>query len=148
MLGAAGPPSRGRWRSGGASRGRGPTGRRGRRRGRQRRGGGRRSARRSTPLSAEASSGERDVLRRRLIVLDWFFERFEAHNSPDNIIRYEELVESGGVAFFRRLGRPEVEPVVLESGNASSLDGRVNVDGLLEALLENARGLDPVVPPR
>ena len=69
-------------------------------------------------------------------MLDWFFERFEAHNSPDNIIRYEELVESGGVALFRRLGRPEVEPVVLESGNASSPYGRVNVDGLLEALLE------------
>ena len=88
------------------------------------------------PALRRSLEREGDVLRRQLIVLDWFFERFEAHLPPENIIRYEELVESGGGALFRRLGYPEVGPVVLKSGNASSLYGGVNVDGLLAALLE------------
>ena len=79
---------------------------------------------------------EPEVLRRQLIVLDWFFERFAAHLSPEAIIRYEDLVKSGGLALFRRLGCPAAEPVALESGNASRLYGGVDVDGLLTELLE------------
>ena len=81
--------------------------------------------------------GEPDGLRRQLIVLDWFFERFEANLPPEDILRYEDLVESGGRALFRRLGHPEAAPVALESGNASRVYGGVEVDGLLTALLES-----------
>ena len=88
------------------------------------------------PALRRSLEREGDVLRRQLIVLDWFFERFEAHLPPEDIIRYEELVESGGGALFRRLGYPGAEPVALKSGNASSLYGEVNVEGLLAALLE------------
>ena len=44
------------------------------------------------------------VLGRQLVVLDWFFGRFHAHLDPANILRYEDVVESGGRALFRRLG--------------------------------------------
>ena len=82
------------------------------------------------------AAAEPEVLRRQLIVLDWFFERFAAHLPPEAIIRYEDLVKSGGLALFRRLGCPAAEPVALESGNASRLYGGVDIDGLLTELLE------------
>ena len=44
-----------------------------------------------------------------LIVLDWFFERFEANLPPEAIIRYEDLVESGGLVLLHRLGHPGAE---------------------------------------
>ena len=37
------------------------------------------------------------MLRRQLIALDWLFARFQAHVPPENILRYEDLVESGGL---------------------------------------------------
>ena len=92
--------------------------------------------------------GEPDVLRRQLIVLDWFFERFEAHLPPEDILRYEDLVESGGRALFRRLGHPEAAPVALESGNASRVYGGVDVDRLLTALLEAGGAWTRFYPPR
>ena len=92
--------------------------------------------------------GEPDVLRRQLIVLDWFFERFEANLPPEDIIRYEDLVASGGLAIFRRLGHPGAAPVALESGNASRVYDGVNVDGLLTALLEAGGAWTRFYPPR
>ena len=91
---------------------------------------------------------EPDVLRRQLTVLDWFFERFEANLPPEDIIRYEDLVESGGLALFRRLGHPGAEPVALESGNASRVYGGVNADALLTALLEARGAWARFYPPR
>ena len=41
--------------------------------------------------------------------------RFRAHLPPENVIRYEDLVESDGSALFRRLGDANAEPVRLES---------------------------------
>ena len=92
--------------------------------------------------------GEPDVLRRQLIVLDWFFARFEANLPPEDIIRYEDLVASGGLALFRRLGHPGSEPVALESGNASRVYDAVNVDALLTALLEAGGAWTRFYPPR
>ena len=43
---------------------------------------------------------EPDVLRRQIIVLDWFFARYRAHLPPENIIRYEDLIETGGLAIL------------------------------------------------
>ena len=76
------------------------------------------------------------ALRRQLIVLDWFFARFEAHLPPRNVLRYEDLVKTGGVALFRRLGHPHAKPVALKSRNESGLYGGSQIDGLLHALLE------------
>ena len=80
---------------------------------------------------------EPEVLLRQIIVLNWFFARFEAHLSPRNIVRYETLVESGGLALFRRLGHARAQPVDLKSQNSSALYDRATIDALLKALLEN-----------
>ena len=79
---------------------------------------------------------EPEVLARQLLVLDWFFARFHAHLDREHVIRYEDLVESGGVALFRRLGHAGARPVALRSRNDSSLYEPVMVDALLKALLD------------
>ena len=77
------------------------------------------------------------MLRRQLIVLDWFFGRFHAHLDPENIIRYEDVVESGGLALFRRLGHADARPAALKSRNDSTLYDDVIIDTLLAALLDS-----------
>ena len=79
---------------------------------------------------------EPEVLRRQIIVLNWFFARFEAHLPPGNLVRYEDMVESGGLALFHRLGHARAQPVFLKSQNDNALYDRVMIDTLLKALLE------------
>ena len=76
------------------------------------------------------------MLRRQLIVLDWFFARYQAHLAPPNIIRYEDLVESGGLALFRRLGHAGARPAVLKSRNDNALYDEDMIGTLLKALLD------------
>ena len=80
---------------------------------------------------------EPEVLRRQLIVLDWFFARFHAHLDPGNVIRYEDVVETGGVALFRRLGHADARPAELTSRNHSALYDAAMIDTLLGALLDS-----------
>ena len=79
---------------------------------------------------------EPEALRRQLIVLDWFFGRFHAHLDPQDIIRYEDVVETGGLALFRRLGHAGARPVELTSRNDGALYDETLIDTLLEALLD------------
>ena len=81
--------------------------------------------------------GEPETLRRQIVVLNWFFARYRAYSPPENVIRYEDLVESGGLALFRLLGRPGARPVEgLKSRNDSPLYDKAVTGTLLEALLE------------
>ncbi|MDD9984605.1 MAG: hypothetical protein OXU81_25135 [Gammaproteobacteria bacterium] len=79
---------------------------------------------------------EPEVLARQLVVLDWFFGRFHSRLNPANIIRYEDVVEGGGVALFRRLGHAGARPAELTSRNHSALYDAAMVDTLLGALLD------------
>ena len=88
------------------------------------------------PELQRALEGESDLLRRQVIILDWFFSRFRAHLGPSDILRYEEVVESGGRVLFRRLGHAGARPVALESRNADARCDASAVDALLRALLE------------
>ena len=79
---------------------------------------------------------EPKVLRRQIIVLNWFFAQYQAHLTPENIIRYEDLVGSGGLALFRRLGYARARPVVLKSRNDNAPYDKTMIDTLLKAVLE------------
>ena len=83
---------------------------------------------------------EPEVLGRQLIVLDWFFGQFHAHLDPENVIRYEDVVESGGLVLFRRLGHTGARPAALENRNHSALYGELMIDTLLAALLDSGGG--------
>ena len=80
---------------------------------------------------------EPEVLGRQLIVLDWFFGQFHAHLDPENVIRYEDVVESGGMALFRRLGHAGARPAELTNRNHSALYDEAVIDTVLGALLDS-----------
>ena len=79
---------------------------------------------------------EPDTLRRQLIVLDWFFGRYHAYLDPRHIIRYEDLVDTAGLALFRRLGHVQARPAILKSRNTNVLYDKAMIGTLLKALLE------------
>ena len=79
---------------------------------------------------------EPDPLPRQIIVLNWFFDRYHSHLDPGNIVRYEDLVESGGQALFRRIGRANGPPAALMSRNHNRLFAGVQVDRLLAVLVQ------------
>lgn len=81
---------------------------------------------------------EPDRLQRQLLILEWFFARYDAHLERRHVIRYEDLVESGGSVLFHALGHAGVRPAALKSRNESALYDCDTVEILLEALL--ARG--------
>ena len=59
----------------------------------------------------------------------------EAHLAPEDIIRYEDLIASGGLALFRQPCRADARHVAPESRNDSALYDRSMVERLLDALL-------------
>lgn len=79
--------------------------------------------------------GEPETLKRQLLVLNWFFERYGAHLPPERILRYEDVIESRGMVLHRALGVAGVAAGPLSSRNANALYDREAVDGLLAALL-------------
>ena len=79
---------------------------------------------------------EPEVLRRQIVALEWLFARFQSNLAPTNIIRYEDLIDSGGMVLFRRLGHAGTPPVVLKSRNDNALYDGAMIDTLLKALLE------------
>ena len=89
------------------------------------------------PDLRRALDREPEPLRRQLVVLNWFFARYRSHLPPEHVIRYEDLVETGGQPLFRLLDHPEAEPVPLKTRNASALYDKPMTGTLLEALLES-----------
>lgn len=84
---------------------------------------------------ARTLDDEPEVLRRQLEVMNWFFGRFRAHLDPASIIRYEDLVQSGGRALFRVLGHADAAPAPLKNRNRNPMYRGVATDTLLSALL-------------
>lgn len=80
--------------------------------------------------------GESDALRRQLVVLDWFFARFRTHLPRERVLRYEDLVASGGRTLFRHLEADSAAPQALRSRNANALYESALVDTLLAAILQ------------
>lgn len=61
-----------------------------------------------------------DTLGRQLVILDWFFARFAAAEPGIAILRYEDVVASGGQSLFDAAG-VSGSPRVLQDHNASPL---------------------------
>ena len=47
---------------------------------------------------------EPSALQRQIAILDWFFAQYRAHLPATAILRYEDVVDTGGQALFRHLG--------------------------------------------
>ena len=85
------------------------------------------------PELAGALEAESDTLRRQVRVLDWFFARFRDCLAPDRVVRYEDVVASGGIALFRPLGTT-ARPEPLENRNANALYAPGRVSAILSAV--------------
>jgi hypothetical protein len=82
-------------------------------------------------------ASELDCLERQLIILRWYFSRYAELLPPKHVIKYEELVESGGRALHvidpeaRTLGTP------LSNRNASQVYDASLIDQLTGRLTED-----------
>lgn len=79
---------------------------------------------------------EPDVLRRQVRVLNWFFGQYGRHVPARRILRYEDLVETGGVALYRILGHAGIAPERLVSRNDNAVYDGSGVERLAAALLD------------
>ncbi|MCY4059216.1 MAG: hypothetical protein OXG44_14560 [Gammaproteobacteria bacterium] len=78
-----------------------------------------------------------DTLARQLTVINWFFARYGEELAAVRILRYEELVASGGKALFAMLGHANAKRVSLTSRNDHAVYRDTDIDRLLGALLDD-----------
>ena len=83
-----------------------------------------------------ALANEPDTLRRQVTVLNWFYRTYSEQLDSEHILRYEDLVDSGGMALFRILRSPMFPENSLENRNGSRLYGQVLPEALLTALVK------------
>ena len=76
-----------------------------------------------------------DRMERQLYVLSWFFEKFHAILPPENVMRYEDIVASGGKALKGITQRAAQLDETLENRNKSRLYNRQLMRTLGEKLL-------------
>ena len=79
---------------------------------------------------------ESDMLRRQVEVLNWFFKQYDAHLDARKVIRYEDLIDTGGRVLYQALGDPRAPPEALVSRNDNTAYDAVDFERLLQALLE------------
>jgi hypothetical protein len=84
---------------------------------------------------AVALANEPARIARQLIVLDWFFARFLAHLPAHRVIRYEDVVATGGRALFDAAGLDTAPVAGLASRNASPLYANETLRESVDALL-------------
>ena len=82
----------------------------------------------------ERLAGDPDCLQRQLDILDWFFQCYQQALPSEDILRYEQVIDSNGEALFTALGLECPVLETLANRNDSSLYSGVDVDRLLAAL--------------
>lgn len=87
------------------------------------------------PGLRQALDCDSETLARQLTIINWFFARYGDELAAERILRYEDLVASGGKALFGMLGHPMAQPVSLASRNDHAVYRDADVDRLLAALL-------------
>ena len=76
-----------------------------------------------------------DTLSRQVTIINWFFAHYGDGLASEWILRYEDLVASGGKALFGMLGRAQAKAVPLSSRNDHAVYRNADIDRLLAALL-------------
>ena len=75
------------------------------------------------------------TLSRQLIVLNWFFAAYADNLPAERILRYEDLIATGGATLFKRLGYPEAPTQPLASRNNHAAYRDVAIAELYAALV-------------
>lgn len=84
---------------------------------------------------ASALRREPGTLRRQTIVLRWFFQQYRRCLPSGRVLRYEDVVKTGGGCLFDLLGQADAPKEDLISRNANPVYGGIDVDSLLKAAL-------------
>jgi len=82
------------------------------------------------PALAAALAAQPDCLRRQILILDWFFERLLHWVAPERLLRYEDVVATGGACLRRAIGLPADAATALRSRNANAQYDRASIDEL------------------
>ena len=90
------------------------------------------------PELHRALDKEDDVLRRQVVVLNWFFDRYRTHLEPRSILRYEDVVATCGRTLFDRLGSGDAPSVPLENRNGNRAYAGADVGRLLATLVSES----------
>ncbi|MDE0038777.1 MAG: hypothetical protein OXU77_14675 [Gammaproteobacteria bacterium] len=77
-----------------------------------------------------------DALSRQLTIINWFFAHYGDDLAAERILRYEDLVASGGNALFGMLGHAQAKAVPLTSRNDHAIYRDADIDRLLAALVD------------
>lgn len=86
------------------------------------------------PALAAALAAQPDCLRRQILILDWFFGRLLRWVAPERLLRYEDVVTTGGACLRQAIGLPAGEATALRSRNANAQYDRASVDELVRGL--------------
>ncbi len=81
---------------------------------------------------------QQDTLLRQLDILDWFFSSYQQHLPMAQVVRYETMIESDGIALFDAVDIENVEIVEehsLQSHNNNSLYRALDISTLAAATL-------------
>lgn len=87
------------------------------------------------PVLAGRLASLEDTTERQLAILDWFFDRFSTHLPPERVVRYEQVVASGGQALGDACGLA-ISASELAPRNASRLYDGARAQRMAERLLE------------
>ena len=88
----------------------------------------------------DALASAPDVRHRQLAIVNWFFARYAAHFRPEDVLRYETLVETNGASLASLLGRPKPPPPdvqPLASRNANAAYAGVAAEELADLLIRD-----------
>jgi hypothetical protein len=90
------------------------------------------------PELARRLAAIEDLLERQLCLLDWYFRRYETLLEPTRILRYEEIVSSGGAALAAMVPDAAELQVALEGRNTAAVYDHARMLEVGEKLLRSA----------
>lgn len=88
-----------------------------------------------------------EVVDRQLLLLEWFFARFAEHLPARQVVRYEDIVATGGSALIGMLGLVAARPATLASRNANPLYDAPRLRHALRALCNASGSWERWYPP-
>ena len=86
------------------------------------------------PALARRLDGEPDRLQRQLVVVEWFFQRFREAGDAIAVVRYEDIVATGGQALYAAAGLQGEGDGSLQGRNASATYRGIDVAGMAAGL--------------
>lgn len=98
------------------------------------------AAERFDPSLVDALDNEKDLLRRQVLLLDWYFRQLTRWVPTCQLVRYEDMVSSGGRCLWRAAGisNDEIDDKPMTNRNVNPQYDLAEVDTLTVALKQRS----------